>query len=111
MIVVPKCSDVKISCIVCKNTIEANKNYINEAVNVGVWDNATVATAFSSYTSKLGSCGFIIGICDCCLKQAVDDAHAIKFYDHLDATCDIKSSPGEKQYLEFELEIAEDNVE
>jgi hypothetical protein len=102
MIQVPICSSVQIHCIKCGCTIEHCNNHADSAVNVGVWNGATVGTAFSGYKSTLNGCAFIIGICDPCLKLAVDVKHAVKFYDSVKAV-DLPDKP--HKYIEVELEF------
>lgn len=103
MIVLPKCCNVKLSCIKCGCAINAHKDYEDSAVNVGVWHQSTVATAFSSIKSELSGCAFIIAVCDDCLKLSVADGHTVQFYNTLKNQEEIIEQP--KQYLEIDLEF------
>lgn len=103
---VPRCNGVTIRCVCCGVLLEPNEDHIDDCVNVALWKNSIVTTAFGGIDTIFTGCAFIIGICDACASSAEMDNRLVKFYDKYKEDLPIEDTL-EDEDLDFKLQFGE----
>lgn len=75
----PLTKDVKIKCFGCGKKIEPMEKNSKSRANCDMWNDGLVHDVTAGFGSKHDCDGFIIGICDECIDDAMKDGRLIQF--------------------------------